>query len=165
MKKTLRNIALALCLGITSSVWAQDVVKATFVSGTDKDGKESADKVVDGHKYTKWCINKEQLMPYTVVLSVGETPIVLKEYILTTGDDTATYPDRNPASWVVCGSNDQQKWTVLDEKHSYLRMAGLNIQDYYFPVKTDKAFKYYRFQFTETQARSELQLSEIQLCK
>lgn len=164
--KEMRRIMtiLALCT-VSVTLLAQTPVKATFVDGTDKAGKESADKVVDGRKFTKWCYQNEKKLPYFVVLSVGETPITLKEYILTTGDDTASYPDRNPASWVVSGSNDMKNWKVVDEKHSYLRMAGLNLQDYYYPVKAKEAYKYYKFEFIEMHEGSRIQLSEISLFK
>ena len=160
-----RYLAMWMLCAVSMTSLAQTPVKTTFVDGTDKRGKETSDKVTDGRKFTKWCLDSEKKMPYFVVLSVGETPIVLKEYILTTGDDTASYPDRNPASWVVYGSNDNKTWKVLDEKHSYLRMAGLNIQDYYFPVKPQDAYKYFKFEFIETQGDTRIQLSEISLFK
>lgn len=166
MSKIMKKIAALLLLCATSmNLLAQTPVKTTFIDGSDKGGKETADKVTDGRKFTKWCLQNEKKMPYFVVLSVGDTPILLKEYILTTGDDTASYPDRNPASWIVSGSNDMKTWKTIDEKNSHLRMGALNIQDYYFPVKAKEAYKYYKFVFTELQDGSRIQLSEISLFK
>lgn len=158
------SVFVALC-SISMVMLAQTPVKTSFVSGSDKGGKESADKVTDGRKFSKWCLDNEKKMPYFVVLSVGETPIVLKEYLFTTGDDTASYPDRNPATWVVYGSNDMKTWKVLDEKNSHLRMGAMNAQDYYFPVKPKDAYKFFKFEFHEMQEGTRIQLSEISLMK
>lgn len=154
-------MALIACCG---GALAQERVKATFVEGTGDRGREGAPMVTDGRKSTKWCIDMPQRMPYYVVLE-AEKPIVLSEYTFTTGDDTHSYPDRNPASWMVYGSNDKTTWKLLDEKHSYFRMTDLNEQEYFFPVKTKAEFKYFKFTFLEMQDDTRIQLSEIGLIR
>ena len=166
MKQTIRTTLTAFMLAtISAAAMEQTAVKATFVSGSDAKTRESADKVADGRKSTKWCMDDPRPLPYTVVLSVGEQPIALQEYVFTTGDDTNMYPDRNPCSWVVYGSNDQKQWKVVAEEHSNLRMGPLNEQDYYFPTKSQTPFKFYKFVFQEVQEGTRIQLSEIQLIK
>ena len=113
----------ALCTG----AMAQDRVKLSFVDGTMPDGREGSRMVADGLKSTKWCVDAPQRMPYYVILST-ESAVQPCEYSLTTGNDTHSYPDRNPASWMVYGSNDQSSWKLIDEKHSYFRMTDLNEQ-------------------------------------
>ena len=121
MRQTMKTAMAALLMAAASvAAMGQTAVKATFVngSGPDSRNRESADKVADGRKSTKWCMDDPRQMPYFVVLSVGEQPVALQEYVFTTGDDTNMYPDRNPCSWVVYGSNDQKDWKIVAEEHS-----------------------------------------------
>ena len=168
MRQTMKTAMAALLMAAASvAAMGQTAVKATFVngSGSDSRNRESADKVADGRKSTKWCMDDPRQMPYFVVLSVGEQPVALQEYVFTTGDDTNMYPDRNPCSWVVYGSNDQKDWKIVAEEHSNLRMGPLNEQDYYFPVKSKTPFKFFKFVFQEVQEDTRIQLSEITLIK
>ena len=139
-------------------------IEATFVSGTGRSTKEGASMVADGHLYSKWCIDEPRQMPYTIVLDAGEqTP--LSEYRLVTGDDTHTYPDRNPITWRVSGSNDKQNWTTLDNQKDNYRLRDENEQEYRFKPANSGNFRYYRFEFIKMADGTRLQLSEIKLFK
>ena len=139
-------------------------VKASFVSGSGRDGKEGAAKAADGWMFTKWCIDEPRQMPYAITLDAGEqTPI--NEYRFVTGDDTHDYPDRNPVTWKVSGSNDQKSWTVLDEQKGNRRLRDENEQEYRFKPAQTGSFRYYRFDFIQMTAGTRLQLSEIKLFK
>lgn len=140
------------------------VVKATFVSGTGRDGKEGAAMAADGRLFTKWCVDESREMPYSIVLDAGEQ-MAVSEYGFVTGDDTHTYPDRNPVSWRISGSNDKQAWTPLDEQKLNRRMRDENEQEYRFKVPAPTSFRFYRFEFTRMAAGTRLQLSEIKLYK
>ena len=142
----------------------QTPVKATFVSGSGSNGKEGAAMVADGRLFTKWCIDERRQMPYNVVLDAGQQ-IPLTEYRFVTGDDTHTYPDRNPVSWRVSGSNDKQSWTTLDEQKNNRRQRDENEQEYRFKPATSGNYRYYRFEFTKMAGGTRLQLSEIKLYK
>ena len=139
----------------------QTAVNATFVSGTGQ-GKEGAAMVADGHLFTKWCIDESRQMPYNVVLDAGEKTAI-SEYRFVTGDDTYTYPDRNPVTWRVSGSNDMQNWRILDEQKNNRRLRDENEQEYRFKVPAPAPFRYYRFEFIRMTAGTRLQLSEIKL--
>lgn len=139
-------------------------IKATFSSGTGRDGKEGSAMVADGHLFSKWCIDEPRQMPYTVVLDAGEqTPI--SEYRFYTGDDTHSYPDRNPVTWRVSGSNDKQSWTTLDEQKNNRSLRDENEQEYRFKPAATGSYRYYRFEFIRMFAGTRLQLSEIKLYK
>ena len=113
-------------------------VKASFVSGSGRDGKEGAAKAADGWMFTKWCIDEPRQMPYAITLDAGEqTPI--NEYRFVTGDDTHDYPDRNPVTWKVSGSNDQKSWTVLDEQKGNRLLRDENEQEYRFRMAASEA--------------------------
>ena len=139
-------------------------VKATFVSGTGRDGKEGAAMVADGRLFSKWCIDEPRQMPYSVVLDAGEQ-IPLSEYRFYTADDTHSYPDRNPITWKVSGSNDQKSWTTLDEQKNNYRLRDENEQEYRFKPAVQGQYRYYRFEFLKMTNGTRLQLSEIKLYK
>ena len=139
-------------------------VKASFVSGSGRDGKEGAAKAADGWMFTKWCIDEPRQMPYSITLDAGEqTPI--NEYRFVTGDDTHDYPDRNPVTWKVSGSNDQKSWTVLDEQKGNRLLRDENEQEYRFRLAASGSYRYYRFEFLKMAGGTRLQLSEIKLFK
>jgi hypothetical protein len=139
-------------------------VKASFVSGSGRDGKEGAAKAADGWMFTKWCIDEPRQMPYSITLDAGEqTPI--NEYRFVTGDDTHDYPDRNPITWKVSGSNDKQNWTTLDEQKGNRLLRDENEQEYRFRPATSGNYRYYRFEFLKMAGGTRLQLSEIKLFK
>ncbi len=142
----------------------QTPVKATFVSGTGRDGKEGTAMAADGRLFTKWCIDEPRQMPYAIVLDTNQ-PTVISEYRFYTGDDTHTYPDRNPVTWRMSGSNDQQNWTTLDEQKGNRRLRDENEQEYRFKPTASGSFRYYRFEFIGMTNGTRLQLSEIKLFK
>ena len=139
-------------------------VKATFVSGSGRDGKEGAAMAADGWLFTKWCIDEPHQMPYSIILDAGEAAPVT-EYRFVTGDDTHDYPDRNPVSWKMSGSNDQKSWTVLDEQKGNRLLRDENEQEYRFRPATSGNYRYYRFEFLKMAGGTRLQLSEIKLFK
>ena len=139
-------------------------VKATFVSGSGRDGKEGAAMATDGWLFTKWCIDEPRQMPYSIILDAGEAAPVT-EYRFVTGDDTHDYPDRNPVSWKMSGSNDQKSWTVLDEQKGNRLLRDENEQEYRFRPATSGNYRYYRFEFLKMAGGTRLQLSEIKLFK
>lgn len=139
-------------------------VKATYVSGSGRDSKEGAAKAADGWLFTKWCIDEPSQMPYSITFDAGEAAPVT-EYRFVTGDDTHDYPERNPISWKVSGSNDQKSWTVLDEQKGNNRLRDENEQEYRFRLATSGNYRYYRFEFLKMAGGTRLQLSEIKLFK
>ena len=97
-------------------------------------------------------------------LDAGEAAPVT-EYRFVTGDDTHDYPDRNPVSWKMSGSNDQKSWTVLDEQKGNRLLRDENEQEYRFRPATSGNYRYYRFEFLKMAGGTRLQLSEIKLFK
>ena len=139
-------------------------VKTTFVSGSGRNDKEGAAMASDGLFYTKWCLDEPSQMPYSIVLDAGEQTSVA-EYALVTGDDTHDYPDRNPITWKVSGSNDLNSWTTVDEQKFNRRLRDENEQEYRFKPANQGQFRYYRFEFIRMVDGTRLQLSEIKLYK
>ena len=161
---------LSFCVAATLfslSLSAQKFVKASFVDTFyNKDANGFYDFVNSNEKNEQVRPNMmlAAALPYFVILEVAE-PIALKEYTLVTGNDTHSYPDRNPSTWFVYGSNDKTSWKLLDERHSNFRMADLNAQEYFFSAQGKTPCRYFKFVFSEMQADTRLQLSEIGLVK
>ena len=103
-------------------------------------------------------------MPYTIVLDAGQATAVT-EYRFYSGDDTHSYPDRNPVTWKLSGSNDQKSWTVIDEQKNNRRLRDENEQEYRFKTPQAGSFRYFRFEFISVTNGTRIQLSEIKLYK
>lgn len=157
---------LSLFILASSSIQmlAQADIKPTFVSGTIPGGSEGARMICDGKLSTKWCIDEPGQMPYFIILDAGRQLGVV-EYGLVTGDDTNMYPERNPVTWSISGSNDQQAWTLLDDRKNDRSLPAEGQQEYRFKPQASGQFRYYRFEFLRMAEGTRLQLSEIKLYK
>ena len=88
----------------------------------------------------------------------------IKGYQFTTANDTQSYPDRNPKNWRLEGSNDENNWTIIDEKTNCSVMEGKNYYPYTFVLANETAsYEHYRFVITGVQGGRYLQLSEVAL--
>ena len=159
-----KMLVLAGTIALTTSTLAQNAIKTTLVSGPGRDRDEGPAMVCDGDISTKWCVDEPFRMPYTIILDAG-TQTDFAEYGFVTGNDTQDYPDRNPVTWVMSGSNDKQSWTPLDEQKYNCRMRDENEQEYRFKVPSPAPFRYYRFEFIRMAGGTRLQLSEVKLYK
>ena len=159
MKKT--TMAVTLMLSAMTAT-AQERVQTAFVSGTTTVAKEGADKAADGRKYTKWCIDAREKMPYTIVLDARQA-VAVGEYGLVTGDDSSTYTGRNPHAWQLLGSNDNKAWDMVHEVKWDRAMRDENEQEYRYKTGCTKAYRYYMFKFISMTEGTRLQLSEINL--
>ena len=163
-KNVMRMLVLTGTMALTTSVLAQETIKTKLVSGTGRDDDEGPAMICDGDVSTKWCIDEEENMPYVIILDAG-TPTSFAEYGFVTGDDTQDYPDRNPVTWIVSGSNDLQNWTTIDTQENDRTLRDENEQEYRFKPAKKGQFRYYRFEFLKMADGSRIQLSEINLHK
>ncbi|MBO4840126.1 MAG: discoidin domain-containing protein [Bacteroidaceae bacterium] len=165
MKRNMkRMLVLAGTMALTTTVLAQETIKTKFVSGTGSDEEEGPAMICDGDVSTKWCIDEPENMPYTIILDAG-APTDFAEYGFVTGNDTQDYPDRNPVTWRVSGSNDKQNWTTIDTQENDRTLRDENEQEYRFKPAKKGQFRYYRFEFLKMADGSRIQLSEINLHK
>ena len=160
----MRMMVLAGTLAMTTTVLAQETIKTTLVSGTGRDREEGPAMICDGDIDTKWCVDEPFRMPYTIILDAG-TATDFAEYGFVTGNDTQDYPDRNPVTWVLSGSNDQQSWTVLDRQENDRTLRDENEQEYRFKPAKKGQYRYYKFEFQKMAGGTRIQLSEIYLHK
>ena len=163
-KNVMRMLVLTGTMALTSSVLAQETIKTKLVSGTGSDIEEGPAMICDGDASTKWCVDEPSHMPYVIILDAG-TPTDFAEYGFVTGNDTQDYPDRNPVTWRVSGSNDKQNWTTIDTQENDRTLRDENEQEYRFKPAKKGQFRYYRFEFLKMADGTRIQLSEINLHK
>lgn len=163
-KNVMRMLVLTGTMALTSSVLAQETIKTKLVSGTGSDIEEGPAMICDGDVSTKWCVDEPSHMPYVIILDAG-TPTDFAEYGFVTGNDTQDYPDRNPVTWRVSGSNDKQNWTTIDTQENDRTLRDENEQEYRFKPAKKGQFRYYRFEFLKMADGTRIQLSEINLHK
>ena len=63
-------------------------------------------------------------------------PVELSGYRITTAADTQAFPERNPVSWSLLGSNikapSDEDWTLLDHRENDTTLGAANYQPYDF---------------------------------
>ena len=124
-------------------------------------------KLVDNNKDTKWCTYGSTMY----VEFSYPTPIVVKGYVLTTGDDVAAHPNRNPRAWTLQGKlNVNDDWKTLDtrsQSNSHLPQTNKTGKEYTLNNQL-ASFRYFRIDITqvgaaESDGKAWMELSELQL--
>ena len=90
---------------------------------------------------------------------IASEPVAVQQYALVTGADTYNYPSRNPVSWKLEGSNDNQNWTLIDESVQSYKLKSYNKYENVFKVNGTETFKF--FKFSATQLADGFQLGEF----
>lgn len=90
---------------------------------------------------------------------IASEPVAVQQYSIVTGGDTYNYPSRNPVSWKLEGSNDNQTWTVIDEKAQTYQLQAKNKEEFEFPVNGTETYKF--FKFSATQLADGFQMGEF----
>ena len=90
---------------------------------------------------------------------VASEPVAVKQYSIVTGADTYNYPSRNPVSWKLEGSNDNQNWTLIDERVQTYQLQAKNKEEFEFPVNGTETYKF--FKFSATQLADGFQMGEF----
>ena len=131
---------------------------------------ETCDKLVDGDTETKWCVNEyvlnktynygeeEPSIDWSLepsfhspisVWFYSSVPIVPTGYILTTGNDTETYGDRNPKEWKIEAYSDTTNgWVTLAEVTDDTTLDAANNASYPFNLSNNSLESYQSFRFT-----------------
>ena len=117
---------------------------------------ETWTKLCDGNADTKYC----GVMGNAWVTILASEPVALSTYSIVTGADSNKYPERNPESWTISGSNDNQNWTVIDEQtNTYLE--ALDSYEHKFTVNDATKYRYFKFKSTRSVNADCTQISEI----
>ena len=85
-------------------------------------------------------------------IMVASEPVAVSEYSFITGADTYDYPARNPRSWKLEGSNDNQTWTLIDEHSDFdaYKIYPVNKEEFVFNVNGTEKYKFFKFSATST---------------
>lgn len=149
-------------LGIAASASAQEVT-FTAIGGSHWSGDtNSFDKLFDNTP-KKWGTTTSGGGAW-FVFQASES-VILSGYTIITGEDTATYPGRNPKGWTISGMNadstpgkNTEGWNII---HSVSEDPGSgmttvsnnttvakNNESYYFEIPSNtKSYKYYKVDF------------------
>lgn len=138
-----------------------------LISGSSGFEAQEPDKLVDGDTATKWCAAKSHQTDGMWQMEFQtEHPLIVESYVLTTGDDTATYKGRNPVSWRLYGKSSQSdEWTLLSKIDNDATLPLKNKESCRFAVSNDagKAYQYYRFEVLQCRSGDTFQLSELSI--
>ena len=166
MKTKILSILALLLTAATQAFSADDKhvytsYTATSGNGSSNDG-QYYDKLVDNDKSTKWCVLNMQ--SNTFIEFQSEEPIIPVGYIMTTGNDTESSPERNPKNWKILAKKQQSdEWTTLADVTNNDEMPAANTTDKEFSI-TDNigAYQYFRLEVSAAKSGDTFQLAEFQ---
>lgn len=118
---------------------------------------EGVDASLDGQPGTKWCVEHGG-RDIVWQADFGDTPHALPDrYTLVSANDM---PERDPAHWIVEGSQDGEQWMVLDER-SGEKFSGRHEARTFTLLKTE-AVRRLRITFKVPSDRIHFQIAEIE---
>lgn len=131
-------------------------------SSNNTNTNENAVKLLDNNLDTKVYLGGPPL-PLIFKFQYASAQTV-KIYAIGSGNDSET---RDPKTWTLEGSNDDNSWTVLDSRSQtstfYVQAGKLYKKLFYFAVAEPKPFIYYRWRITALSGSANFQASEIRL--
>jgi hypothetical protein len=120
-----------------------------IVTGGNGWGDSPLSALLDNDADTKFgCSDSKEAW----VIMIASEPVAVQQYSFVTGADTYNYPARNPRSWKLEGSNDNQNWTVIDEHNDFdaYKIHSVNKEEFEFPVNGTETYKFFKFSATST---------------
>jgi len=127
-----------------------------IVTGGNGWGDSPLSALLDNNASTKFgCSNSSDAW----AIMIASEPVAVQQYSIVTGADTYGYPGRNPVSWKLEGSNDNQTWTVIDEKAQTYQLQAKNKEEFEFFVNGTETYKF--FKFSATQLADGFQMGEF----
>ena len=122
--------------------------------------------LVDNDINTKWCVggfsSPNNLGLYIEFYSTD--PITPTGYVLTTGDDNATWTGRNPKDWTIkAKANPNDEWTTIASVTDDQVLQDVNFTDFEFTVDNPnhETYQYFRFDVSAIQSGGCFQLAEL----
>ena len=168
---------------LTTTAWAQSeeifagftATDGTPVPSAEDDEGEGYASLVDGlfsegdqgTDWTKWGTTEkgtpqDEDGQYYWVEFYSEAPINVASYILTTGNDNASYNGRNPKSWVLKAKlNEDDPWTAIATVTNDETMEDQNFTSYEFDLDAPGTYQYFRFMISELRGEGNF----MQLCE
>ena len=117
-----------------------------IVTGGNGWGDSPLSALLDNDATTKFgCSNSGDAW----AIMIASEPVAVQQYSIVTGGDTYNYPSRNPVSWKLEGSNDNQTWTVIDEQVKSYKLQAKNKEEFEFFVNGTETYKFFKFSATQ----------------
>ena len=139
-------------------------VNSAFINAQCWADNEGPDRLFDGI-YTKKDFETDKMgklggtMDEACIVWQMTEAVAPVGYVLVTGNDTMEYPDRNPESWVLYGSNDGKTWEVLDNvKNS--NMLGEDFASHVYTLE-ENTEEYTWFCLSIEKTNGSIQLCEL----
>lgn len=107
-------------------------------AGSSFDG-ESQENLFDNDIETKYCGGFSSETPVYIFIDAGRH-IIPSGYRMVTGGDADVYPERNPVSWSLLGSNSKSSrpndtvWTLLDHRENDKSLGAEALATYDFVI-------------------------------
>jgi len=115
-----------------------EVTPLTFLSATGSYIKDhDAGDLFDDNINTKYCASFTAGTTLYIYIDAGEL-VTLSGYRITTAKDTNSFPERNPYTWSLFGSNtpsetpDDGVWTLLDRRENDTTLGATSFTPYDF---------------------------------
>ena len=118
-----------------------------ILTGGNGWGDSPVENFVDNDARTKFgCSNTGDAW----AIIIASEPVAVSQYSFVTGADTYNYPERNPRSWKLEGSNDNENWTTIDEHDDFdaYMIHSVNKEEFVFPVNGTDTYKFFKISAT-----------------
>ena len=127
--------------------------------GTHSPAGEEVDKVIDNETATKY-LNRDGVGSGFIVTPAAGSSVVMGLSI-TSGNDSASFSDRNPTSYLLEGSNDGS--TFVEIASGAVPSFSDNFQTRYIVIANEAAYTTYRLTFPTLVGSGLMQVSEVEL--
>ena len=133
-----------------------DKVKQDSIVGTGSFANEEAKNLFDDDPGTKFCTN---IFPAVVTWEMDKAYVV-GGVVICTANDNASYPGRNPATWILYGSNDGTNYTKIYEG-SAADLDDVNFTYYLFTFNNSSSYTHYKLEIPGPESGTVMQISEF----
>ena len=144
---------------------------------------EGAANLLDGDSGSKWCCsftgrNKGETSNGAYIIFKASRAMAPAYYILTTANDTGSYPDRNWKQWQIYGMNaadqadvtrESDAWVLLDDKaniptgNSMNELPAANYMSSFFTFSEENTteYRYFKVELDQIKGGGTMQMADL----
>ena len=123
--------------------------------------EKNYEKLFDGNTGTKWFTSVPANAEAWALEFATKDYVRPNGYYMVTGDDTASYPGRNPSGWKLEGLDPDGTWKVIDEVTDDQTLPGKNGAKAYKALNNTEEYCQFRITFTGVKSGDIFQLAEF----
>ena len=143
-----------LCAAFVLNAFLLTGATITSPSGNEGKDNENIEKSADHNYGSKWYSDFNRGLSWQQELPESR---FFQSYSFVYAND---YPDRDPKSWIVEGSNDGKAFVKIDEVNDY--PSQLRFATRFFSIDDPGDYRFYRIQFLDNHGSYGFQLAEIE---